>query len=486
MIRKIVLENYMAHARTVIEPAAGLTVLIGPNNCGKSAIIHALEMICYNSDAADYAIRHGAKKAMVTIETEESDGSVHTITWWRKERTAGYIIDGREISGLGKGKTPDDLHQYLKMPMIESGAGGNEFLLHFGLQKSPIFLLDDPATRAAQFFASATDADKLMQMQRAHQQKSSDARRDKQRLDKDVEQLDRELESLRPMPLLAERLSQLEDEYGKLNQLGAVIGAMKQAVAETERFTRDAAINASMARALARLERPPELPATEPLRRVLGQIESSLGRIARERGRAEAMASLAQQPAMQDVPSIRSAIRGIEQSLANAEKCGARSVGLTKLTEPPQIADTRQLAGAIEKLERFEARFGLHRATQQTLQSLPAAPILQDAQALKQHIGKVADSTRACGRMGGKVSALSRLTPPPRPDDVQPMKQSIEAIGKSERAATESEKLRARANLQLERFGDELAGWVEAHPRCDECGQAISLELITQGVHSHV
>ena len=123
MIRKIVLENYMAHARTVIEPAAGLTVLIGPNNCGKSAIIHALEMICYNSDAADYAIRHGAKKAVVTVETEDDDGTVHTICWWRKERTAGYIIDGREISGLGKGKTPDDLHQYLKMPMIESGAG---------------------------------------------------------------------------------------------------------------------------------------------------------------------------------------------------------------------------------------------------------------------------------------------------------------------------------------------------------------------------
>jgi hypothetical protein len=31
MIRKIVLENYMAHVRTVIEPAQGLTVLIGPN-----------------------------------------------------------------------------------------------------------------------------------------------------------------------------------------------------------------------------------------------------------------------------------------------------------------------------------------------------------------------------------------------------------------------------------------------------------------------
>ena len=69
MIRRIVLENYMAHVRTVIEPADGLTVLVGPNNCGKSAVIHALEMICYNHDAADFAIRHGTKKATVTVET---------------------------------------------------------------------------------------------------------------------------------------------------------------------------------------------------------------------------------------------------------------------------------------------------------------------------------------------------------------------------------------------------------------------------------
>src|ERR1700749_1604563 len=124
MIRKIILENYMAHVHTVIEPVQGLTVLIGPNNCGKSAIIHALEIICYNSDAADYAIRHGAKKAVVTVETQDADGITHTIEWWRTKTTAGYRIDNREISGLGRGRIPDDLHQYMRMPMIESGAGG--------------------------------------------------------------------------------------------------------------------------------------------------------------------------------------------------------------------------------------------------------------------------------------------------------------------------------------------------------------------------
>src|SRR5882724_9289113 len=121
MIRRIVLENYMAHVRTVIELAEGLTVLIGPNNCGKSAIIHALEMICYNSDAADFAIRHGAKMATVTVETEDADGAKHTLVWWRSKGTAGYSIDGRKIEGLGR-SIPEDLHDHLRMPKIEPSA----------------------------------------------------------------------------------------------------------------------------------------------------------------------------------------------------------------------------------------------------------------------------------------------------------------------------------------------------------------------------
>jgi hypothetical protein len=37
MITRIELTNFMSHVHTVIEPAAGLTVLLGPNNCGSES-----------------------------------------------------------------------------------------------------------------------------------------------------------------------------------------------------------------------------------------------------------------------------------------------------------------------------------------------------------------------------------------------------------------------------------------------------------------
>ncbi len=45
MLRRIILESFMSHAHTVIDLADGLTVLTGPNNCGKSAVVAALRIL---------------------------------------------------------------------------------------------------------------------------------------------------------------------------------------------------------------------------------------------------------------------------------------------------------------------------------------------------------------------------------------------------------------------------------------------------------
>src|SRR5688572_8481487 len=122
LIARIVLENYMSHGRSVIEPAAGLTVLVGPNNCGKSAVVHALETLCYNRPA-DFAVRHGEREASITVETDDG----HILTWRRKSGTVSYVIDGREIHRL-RGGIPDDLHLHLRMPQITAaGAAGDPF-----------------------------------------------------------------------------------------------------------------------------------------------------------------------------------------------------------------------------------------------------------------------------------------------------------------------------------------------------------------------
>src|SRR4051794_24101925 len=113
MITRITLENYMSHARTVIEPAAGVTVIVGPNNCGKSAIASALQTLCGDHDG-DFMVRHGEKNCRVRVETDDG----HTIVWRRKGKAISYVLDGVEVHRVGQGNLPDNLQALLRLPKV--------------------------------------------------------------------------------------------------------------------------------------------------------------------------------------------------------------------------------------------------------------------------------------------------------------------------------------------------------------------------------
>ncbi len=66
----------MSHKETVIEPGEGITALVGPNNCGKSAVLVGLEAVCHRLQG-DFMVAHGAKEASVTVETDDG----HVVAW---------------------------------------------------------------------------------------------------------------------------------------------------------------------------------------------------------------------------------------------------------------------------------------------------------------------------------------------------------------------------------------------------------------------
>ena len=115
MITRIELTNFMSHAHTVIEPAAGLTVIVGPNNCGKSALVAALQILRHN-EKSTYVMRHGTKECSVKVWTDDG----HTIEW-RRKTSPSYVIDGRLFDRLRGGGVPDELVTALRLPFVEAG-----------------------------------------------------------------------------------------------------------------------------------------------------------------------------------------------------------------------------------------------------------------------------------------------------------------------------------------------------------------------------
>ncbi|MBT5713981.1 AAA family ATPase, partial [Candidatus Poribacteria bacterium] len=177
MIRRIILRDFMSHSETVIEPADGLTVLVGPNNSGKSAIVEALRTLCTNENST-HVKRHGARECSVTVETDDG----HVIQWTRRN-SPSYLVDAQLFDRLGRGRggVPPELHQALRLPWVEGD--GAVFDVHLGEQKDPIFLLGQSGSQAARFFASSSDATKLVEMQRRHREKVRAASGRKQQLE---------------------------------------------------------------------------------------------------------------------------------------------------------------------------------------------------------------------------------------------------------------------------------------------------------------
>ncbi len=190
----------MSHDHTVIEPAAGLTVLIGPNNCGKSAVVAALQILCSNENST-YVMRHGANECSVKIATDDG----HTIEW-RRKIAPSYVIDGQTFDRLRGNGLPEELRDALRLPKVDAGEN-TEFDVHFGTQKSPIFLLSGSTAHAARFFAASSDAIRLVAMQRRHKEKLAVAQRDKIRLEAESKQVNSALEILEPVVALEKRVT---------------------------------------------------------------------------------------------------------------------------------------------------------------------------------------------------------------------------------------------------------------------------------------
>ena len=250
MIRRIILKNYMSHRETVLELAPGLTVLAGPNNCGKSAVVSALQTLCYN-EGGGYMVRHEEKCATITVETDDG----HTVTWKRDKGIVSYEIDGEAIHRL-KGQPPKKLHQILKLPQVVA-EGGKRFDIHFGTQKAPIFLLNEPGSRAAMFFASASDASKLLKMQELHRDKGRKTRERRTVFSNELQRCERELEALSPVAAAEERLKRVEKKHQEITRVEDHIEALQRLLTRWQKLEASSSADAERGRALTTLKAAP-------------------------------------------------------------------------------------------------------------------------------------------------------------------------------------------------------------------------------------
>ncbi len=113
------LKNFQAHEDLEVSFSPnGITTIRGATDCGKSAVIRALNWVCLNNIVGDEFVRHGSKFSEVTLTVRRGD-KTHVIV--RKRNVGGsintYTMDEKEYRAFGLG-VPDEISAVLGLNEI--------------------------------------------------------------------------------------------------------------------------------------------------------------------------------------------------------------------------------------------------------------------------------------------------------------------------------------------------------------------------------
>ena len=396
MIKRIELINFMSHAHTVIEPAEGLTVLIGPNNCGKSAIVTALQILAHN-DNSTYVRRHGTKKTEVIVETDDG----HTIKWSRaKNGSPKYEINGQLFDRLKKSGTPEILQQTLRLSKVSSEK--EEFDIHFGQQKEPVFLLNDSGKAAAQFFASSSDASHLVEMQRLHKTKVRQARHEQQRLKDESAILDQEIDTLKQVETVDEKLRACEKTHVQLLEQDAQSNQLDLLLNQIADMTNQRQYRQQLLLILKQLEPVPELEPTDVLEALIDTIQKRQQSESFSRQTIQQLKTLPQVPTLEDEAQLSELVKQLEYFYYNQSILVQQKQLLDSLAEVPETMATESLESTIGLLERT--------AVDAKRQDAELKDVLEQLEAVKQNVSGWAEANPKCPTCGAKTNTENLLS----------------------------------------------------------------------------
>ncbi|MGE4297335.1 MAG: AAA family ATPase [Desulfovibrionaceae bacterium] len=450
MITRLVLENFMAHGRTELELGPGVTVLTGPNNIGKSAVVEALRCLVSNS-IPHYYIRHGADAARVEVTLE--DGT--RVAWVRKERHAMYEVhpagadpdaEPEKYYKFGR-NTPEDVAALLRLAPVELEPPHDPVDVHIGNQRYPIFLLDRPGTALAAFFAASSEAAHLLTMQNLLKNRVQRAKVEERTLATRMADIERGLDRLAPLP-------DIELALGLARDLDAAVRAGR---AEEPRMQ-------AMAVNLVRLRRE---------RTLLDQ-------------RLAVCAPLRPAPELFPAAALAALVARQARTAVALAAATARAAAFAPLAVPPSLFDATGLERRAMRLCATIRTLAVARAAHAALALLRPAPELFAAAPLAGHLRRRAAVADRIAAQRRAVSAVPPLAAPPALLEVAPLQRTLAAVRAArERVAAQRRALAAR-EAELAAATQAMHQRIQAIGHCPLCGAGLDAAHFLEGGHEHV
>lgn len=478
MIRRIELVNFMSHARTVIEPADGLTVLVGPNNCGKSAVVAALQILCHN-ETSTYVMRHGERECSVTVETAEGK-----IVQWRRRKSPAYFVDGTELSRLERSEVPEEVLRALRLGKVSSD-GHREFDVHFGEQKSPVFLLDQSGSHAAQFFASSSDAASLVEMQKLHQQRMSEARKERIRLDAEAERLALDLAILTKADPIGVSIHEAEAQHAAIERRSADVVQLTDDLRVLNEASGRLKHRDAEAAALTLVQPPPSLEPTELLSRLVGQLTQTGAEWVRQSALADALVQVRPAPVLVDELPLSRLIGDLSVAARTHDRLDAECDMVQPLMLPPHRADADSLKALMREIAAVNHRMAGMQQRAKVLGYLAAPPSMANEAVITHDLDLLRRGFASLGRAEAACRQLGHLTPPAELTDSTEISRLLTELTQSHAAVSVQELQVSRVADELQQAEASLLRWAEDHRVCPTCGGTLDPARVAEHARMH-
>jgi exonuclease SbcC len=218
---KVQVSNFQSikKANIIIE---GFTVITGPNNSGKSALMRAIRGVFLNLGGTSF-VRHGENQAEVTLSF---DG--HTVCWEKGKGGAQYTINqGKPLTNVGRG-APDAVLN-LGVSAIRVGSDRKVIWPQIAEQfTGQVFLLNETGSIIAEAIA---DVDRVRALNLSLKDAESDRRSAKAKLkvrESDLLSIQNELVRYEGIDDVVSRLEALEEKAEQTRQLAAKVEALRK------------------------------------------------------------------------------------------------------------------------------------------------------------------------------------------------------------------------------------------------------------------
>ena len=360
----------------------------------------ALQILCHN-DNSTYVLKHEEKNCEITLETQEG----HSVQWSRKKSgSPKYLINGKTFDRL-KGGVPAELHKALRLGRVTSEK--SEFDVHIGEQKKPIFLLNDSPRAAAEFFASSSDAIRLVEMQGLHKAKVRDAKKDKIRLDAEIQEIESSLETLEPVTKLSKELEKCEKAFYEINLAESEYETLAKKISKIEWLLNQIDFLEQQEQTLSQLE---PLPILEDSAR-LEKLANNLRGVKLERERLELVEScllgMQSPPELADDASLSDHVADLEVAVQTSLVLEKKSEALGHLSPLPALSAESELEVLVNRLERLTHQAVQLESQANSLDNLQTPPVVAETTELAALIVKLESENRTLQKLDQEMGTIT-------------------------------------------------------------------------------